>query len=101
MTPSSLAIIVAAFAPKERGAAIGSWTAWGGIASIAGPLAGGAIIDQFSWRWIFAINIPLVIVTLVLVLAAVAAEQAGRRDGTSTWSARRSARSASAESCSG
>ena len=72
VTPSSLAIIVAAFAPKERGAAIGSWTAWGGIASIAGPLAGGAIIDQFSWRWIFAINIPLVIVTLVLVLVAVA-----------------------------
>ena len=41
VTPSSLAIIVAAFAPKERGAAIGSWTAWGGIASIVGPLAGG------------------------------------------------------------
>jgi EmrB/QacA subfamily drug resistance transporter len=71
VTPSSLAIIVAAFAPKERGAAIGSWTAWGGIAAIIGPLAGGLIVDQFSWRWIFALNIPFVICTLLLILAAV------------------------------
>jgi EmrB/QacA subfamily drug resistance transporter len=71
LTPSSLAIIVAAFPPKERGAAIGSWTAWGGIAVIVGPLAGGWIVDQVSWRWIFALNIPLVVVTMALVFAAV------------------------------
>jgi EmrB/QacA subfamily drug resistance transporter len=80
LTPSSLAIIVAAFSPKERGAAIGSWTAWGGIASIVGPLAGGWIVDQVSWRWIFALNIPLVLVTLALIFAAVprTARVAGR-----------------------
>jgi EmrB/QacA subfamily drug resistance transporter len=71
VTPSSLAIIVGAFAPSERGAAIGSWTAWGGIAAIVGPLAGGWIVDQTSWRWIFAINVPLVLVTLGLILGAV------------------------------
>ncbi len=71
MVPSSLAIIVAAFRPSERGAAIGSWTAWGGIAAIVGPLAGGVIVDQASWRWIFALNVPLVIATLALVLIAV------------------------------
>ena len=71
LTPSSLAIIAAAFSDRERGAAIGSWTAWGGIAIIVGPLAGGLIVDQTSWRWIFAINVPLVVVTLVLVRAAV------------------------------
>jgi EmrB/QacA subfamily drug resistance transporter len=71
LTPSSLAIIAAAFSERERGAAIGSWTAWGGIAIIVGPLAGGLIVDQASWRWIFAINVPLVVVTLVLVRAAV------------------------------
>ena len=81
VTPSSLAIIVAAFAPKERGAAIGSWTAWGGIATIIGPLAGGWIVDQLSWRWIFALNVPVVVGTLVLVLAAVpkTAKVEGRR----------------------
>jgi EmrB/QacA subfamily drug resistance transporter len=81
LTPSSLAIIVAAFSEKERGAAIGSWTAWGGIASIIGPLAGGEIVDQSSWRWIFALNIPLVVVTLALIRAAVppSARVAGRR----------------------
>src|SRR5205823_340841 len=71
VTPSSLAIIVAAFPPKQRGAAIGSWTAWGGIAVIVGPLAGGWIVDQLSWRWIFALNVPLVLGTLALILSAV------------------------------
>ena len=71
MVPSSLAIIVAAFEPTERGAAVGSWTAWGGIAAIVGPLAGGVIVDQASWRWIFALNVPLVLGTQALVLAAV------------------------------
>src|SRR5918994_3391525 len=71
LTPSSLAIIAAAFSERARGAAIGSWTAWGGIAVIVGPLAGGVIVDQASWRWIFAINVPVVLVTLLLVRAAV------------------------------
>ena len=71
LAPSSLAIIVAAFSERARGAAIGSWTAWSGIAIIVGPLAGGLIVDQTSWRWIFAINVPLVVVTLFLVRSAV------------------------------
>jgi EmrB/QacA subfamily drug resistance transporter len=73
VTPSSLAIIVAAFPPKQRGAAIGSWTAWGAIAAIIGPLAGGLIVDHTSWRWIFALNAPIIALTLVLVLVAVPA----------------------------
>jgi EmrB/QacA subfamily drug resistance transporter len=71
LVPSSLAIIVAAFSDHERGAAIGSWTAWGGIAAVIGPLAGGLIVDQTSWRWIFGLNVPLVAATLALIFAGV------------------------------
>ena len=78
LTPASLAIIVGAFPEKTRGAAIGAWTAWGGIASIFGPLAGGLIVDAASWRWIFALNVPLIAVTLALVFAAVPASSPAR-----------------------
>lgn len=71
LAPSALAVIVAAFAPAERGAAVGSWTAWSGIAAVLGPLVGGQLIDAASWRWIFAINVPFVVLTLAIVAVAV------------------------------
>jgi EmrB/QacA subfamily drug resistance transporter len=73
LTPSALAVIVASFPPEERGAAIGSWTAWGGIAMVIGPLAGGWLIDVATWRWIFAINVPFVVATMLIVRMAVPA----------------------------
>ncbi len=79
LAPSSLAIIVAAFSGNERGAAIGAWTAWGGISVIVGPLVGGVIVDNASWRWIFAVNVPLVLVTLLFARAAVADGPSVRR----------------------
>jgi EmrB/QacA subfamily drug resistance transporter len=66
LTPASLAIIVTAFPESERGSAIGSWTAWGGMGYLAGPLLGGQLVDNASWRWVFAINLPLTLFTLAL-----------------------------------
>jgi EmrB/QacA subfamily drug resistance transporter len=66
LVPSTLAIIMSTFGETERGAAIGSWTAWTGIATVIGPLAGGALIDSISWRLIFVLNVPLVLITLAI-----------------------------------
>lgn len=68
LTPGSLAIIQASFAPADRGRAIGAWSGLGGVANAAGPLVGGYLISAASWRWIFVINLPVG----VAVLAAAA-----------------------------
>jgi EmrB/QacA subfamily drug resistance transporter len=59
LTPASLAIIEATFAPGDRGRAIGAWSALTGIGGAVGPLVGGYLIDAVSWRAIFLINLPL------------------------------------------
>jgi EmrB/QacA subfamily drug resistance transporter len=71
LTPSALAVIVATFRESERGPAIGSWTAWGGIATVIGPLAGGELLQISSWRLIFLINLPLVVICVTLILAVI------------------------------
>ena len=71
LSPAALAVIVTAFPPAQRGAAVGSWTAWSGIATVVGPLVGGQLIDNASWRWIFALNVPFIVITMVLVAMAV------------------------------
>src|SRR6201995_1619478 len=68
LTPSSLAVIVSTFPENERGPAIGTWTAWGTIAGGRGPLVAGVILNVASWRWIFVINVPLVLGCLWLIL---------------------------------
>lgn len=72
LVPSSLAIIIATFSGAAQAKAIGSWTAWTGIAFLVGPILGGAMVDLGSWRWVFAINvIPIAIVLWLLhILAA-------------------------------
>jgi len=71
LVPSALAVIVATFEESERGPAIGSWTAWGGIATVLGPLAGGELLAIASWRWIFLLNLPFTIACVALILIAI------------------------------
>ncbi len=73
LTPAALALIVAAFPPDERGKAVGAWTAWAAIGTVLGPLIGGQLVDVASWRWIFAINLPLVAFDVWLIRRAMPA----------------------------
>lgn len=85
LVPTSLALITASFPSEERGAAIGAWTAWTGMAFIIGPLGGGALVDFVSWRWIFAVNVPLVALNLWLVKIAVEETGGGGRLRDVDW----------------
>ncbi len=67
LVPSSLAVIVSTFPENERGAAIGSWTAWSGVSTLIGPLVGGVLVEAVSWRLVFGIGLLPVAVTLYLI----------------------------------
>ncbi len=73
LVPSSLGIIAALYEGDERGWAIGRWTAATSAMIAFGPPLGGLIVDGASWRWVFLINIPLVLVTLVVLARAMPA----------------------------
>src|ERR1700677_784270 len=67
LTPSGMGIIVNTFTdPKERAKAIGVWGTMTGLSMSAGPLLGGLLTQTLGWRWIFAINVPIVVAALVL-----------------------------------
>jgi EmrB/QacA subfamily drug resistance transporter len=65
LVPGSLAILAATFEGEARGRAVGLWTAWSGISTLVGP-AGGGLLVELDWRWIFWINVPLLVGTLWL-----------------------------------
>ncbi|AQA05826.1 MFS transporter [Mycobacterium sp. MS1601] len=66
LVPSSLAMINERFSGAEQARAVGIWTAWTGTAFVVGPVLGGVLVDTLDWRWIFAINLPPLILTLYL-----------------------------------
>ena len=72
LTPGSLAIIQASFAPRDRGRAVGAWSGLSGIAAAIGPFAGGWLIGIGSWRLIFLINAPLAAAVVAVTIRHVA-----------------------------
>ena len=67
--PASMAIVTQAFPPERRGAAFGVQTTIAGCFMAAGPLVGGAFSEALSWRWIFGINVPIVVLTAGILMA--------------------------------
>jgi EmrB/QacA subfamily drug resistance transporter len=86
LTPGSLAIIQASFREEDRSRAIGAWSGLGGVASAAGPLVGGYLLDVASWRWVFFINLPVAAFVLVVTARHVPESRdpsaAGKVDST-------------------
>jgi EmrB/QacA subfamily drug resistance transporter len=67
VTPTALAVIIHVFPEDERARAIGTWTALSSIVGVVGPFIGGVLIAAGSWRLIFLLNAPLVLVTVTLI----------------------------------
>ena len=66
LVPGSLAILSASFPENERGRAIGTWSGFTAITAALGPVMGGWLVDHFSWRWAFFVNVPLAAAVLAL-----------------------------------
>jgi len=66
MQPLSQAVLLEAFPPKDRGKAMGFWGLGIVVAPILGPVLGGWLTDAYSWRWVFYINIPVGMASLIM-----------------------------------
>lgn len=66
LVPGSLSIISASFSESKRGRAIGTWSGFTSITAAAGPVLGGWLIENASWRWAFLLNVPLALAVIVL-----------------------------------
>jgi EmrB/QacA subfamily drug resistance transporter len=81
LTPQTLSIITHLFPPERRGAAFGVWGGVAGLATLAGPTVGGAIITYINWRWIFFINVPIGIAALIATFVIIPDLRPGRHHG--------------------
>jgi EmrB/QacA subfamily drug resistance transporter len=69
--PQAMAIIVAVYPAKRRGAAIGIWSGVSGVASIIGPLVGGLLTSLVGWRGVFFINLPIGLFLVAMATASI------------------------------
>jgi EmrB/QacA subfamily drug resistance transporter len=87
LVPGSLSLISATFPQEQRGRAIGTWSAFSGIAAAVGPVVGGFLVDHYSWTWAFLINLPLGAALVFVCIAKVPESRAGERRPLDWWGA--------------
>lgn len=78
LVPGSLALISASFDERERGRAIGTWSGSTAITTAIGPVLGGWLIEHFSWRWAFFLNLPLAVAVIAMSLWRVPESRSGQ-----------------------
>ncbi len=71
LVPGSLSLISAANTEKERGGAIGTWSAFSAITGAIGPVAGGWVVAHGSWRWLFFFNVPIAVIVVGMAILRV------------------------------
>lgn len=82
LIPQSLSILSFSFPQEERGRAIGAWSAWTSVFSALGPVVGGWLMQLWSWRLIFLMNLPIALVVLLLA-PRIPESRATREEGSS------------------
>ena len=83
LMPASLGLALSVFPSHQRGTAVGVWAGVGAVAAGSGPVLGGLLVES-SWRWIFLINVPVILATLaagVAILPRRGNVRGGQRDG--------------------
>ncbi|MBA3962646.1 MAG: MFS transporter [Chthoniobacterales bacterium] len=87
LVPGSLAIISSSFREEERGRAIGTWSGFSAITAAIGPVLGGWLIEHFSWRAVFFINLPLAAIVIALSYWHVPESSAETKEPLDWWGA--------------
>jgi EmrB/QacA subfamily drug resistance transporter len=87
LVPGSLAIISSSFPENERGRAIGTWSGFSAITTAIGPVIGGWLIEHFSWRAIFFINVPIALLIIFISLWRVPESSDPESKGLDWWGA--------------
>ncbi|GLY75487.1 DHA2 family efflux MFS transporter permease subunit [Actinoallomurus iriomotensis] len=79
MTPQTLTLLMAIFPPDKRAVPSVIWGFAAGVAGVAGPTVGGLLVTHWSWRWIFYVNVPVGVITLIAAILLIPDLRVGQR----------------------
>ena len=85
LVPGSLALISSSFSEKERGRAIGTWSGFSAITTAIGPVLGGWLVEHWSWRAAFFLNLPFALTVLVISVWKVPESREKNHQGSLDW----------------